>query len=133
MRISDWSSDMCSSDLNVPANARAFWAYVDQLCQDEDWGAASLLAQHHRRHFYFGKADGVKADYMHLRRCEANYNAGGGGKPSTVYDDIGAEPVAQASFTGQRLGSEGRRDGKGCGSRGRCTCSTYTQKKNEKK
>src|SRR3546814_2837175 len=88
---------------NVPANARAFWAYVDQLCQDEDWGAASLLEQHHRRHFYFGKADGVKADYMHLLRCEAHYNAGGGGKPSTVYDAIGAAQVDKASFAGMRL------------------------------
>src|SRR3546814_10995251 len=117
MRISDWSSDVCSSDLktsptlfgfdfsfapplverrayfpgdNVPANARAFWASVDQLCQDEDWGAASLLAQHHRRHFYLGKADGVNADYMDLRRCEGPYNAGGGGQPSHVSDPIRA-------------------------------------------
>ena len=67
---------------NVPTAARAFWAYVDHVCTDEDLGAASFLEQHHRRHFYFGKADGVKADYMHLRRCEAHYNAGGGGKPS---------------------------------------------------
>lgn len=88
---------------NVPATARAFWAYVDHVCEDEDLGAASFLEQHHRRHFYFGKADGVKADYMHLRRCEAHYNAGGGGKPSTVYDAIGAAQVAKASFAGMRL------------------------------
>lgn len=88
---------------DVPATARAFWAYVDGLCTDEDLGAASFLEQHHRRHFYFGKADGVKADYMHLRRCEAHYNAGGGGKPSTVFDAIGAAQVAKASFAGMRL------------------------------
>lgn len=88
---------------NVPAAARAFWAYVDHVCTDEDLGAASFLEHHHRRHFYFGKADGVKADYMHLRRCEAHYNAGGGGKPSTVYDAIGAAQVAKASFAGMRL------------------------------
>src|SRR3546814_5674145 len=40
---------------------------------------------------------------MHLRRCEAHYNAGGGGKPSTVYDAIGAAQVAKASFAGMRL------------------------------
>jgi hypothetical protein len=90
---------------DVPATAPAFWAYVDRLCADADadLGAASLLEIAHRRHFYFGKADGVKADYMHNRRCEAHYNAGGGGKPSTVYDAIGAAQVAKASFSGMRL------------------------------
>jgi hypothetical protein len=57
----------------------------------------------HRRHFYFGKADGAKAAFMHNRVCEAHYNAGGGGKPSTVYDAIGAAQVAKASFAGMRL------------------------------
>ncbi|HEX7784064.1 MAG TPA: hypothetical protein VF509_14765 [Sphingobium sp.] len=87
----------------APRNARDFWAYVDAICQDEDLGAASFLETAHRSHFYFGKADGIKADYMHLRRCEAHYNAGGGGKPSTVYDAIGAAQVAKASFSGMRL------------------------------
>jgi hypothetical protein len=88
---------------DVPGDAVAFRAYVDALCDDEDLGAASFLEQHHRRHFYFGAADGLKADYMHLRICEATYNAGGGGKPSTVYDAIGAAQVAKASFAGMRL------------------------------
>lgn len=87
----------------VPTDAPAFWAYVDALCDDADLGAASLLEVAHRRHFYFGKADGVKADYMHNRVCEAQYNAGGGGKPSTVYDAIGAAQVAKASFAGMRM------------------------------
>ncbi len=91
---------------DVPGDAAAFHAYVDWLCKDEDLGAASFLEQHHRRHFYFGAADGVKADYMHLRICEATYNAGGGGKPSTVYDAIGAAQVAKASFAGMRLLSQ---------------------------
>lgn len=91
---------------DVPSDAAAFHAYVDRLCEDEDLGAASFLEQHHRRHFYFGAADGVKADYMHLRVCEAAYNAGGGGKPSTVYDAIGAAQVAKASFAGMRLLSQ---------------------------
>lgn len=88
---------------HVPDRARAFWAYVDARCDDPDLGAASFLETHHRRHFYFGKADGMKADYMHLRVCEAHYNAGGGGKPSTVYDAIGAAQVAKASFAGMRF------------------------------
>lgn len=84
-------------------NARDFWAYVDRICNDDDLGAASFLELHHRRHFYFGAADGRKADYMHLRQCEAHYNAQGGGKPSTVYDAIGAAQVAKASFAGMRM------------------------------
>ncbi|MFZ2994986.1 hypothetical protein [Sphingobium sp.] len=87
----------------VPDTAPAFWAYVDWLCDDVDLGAGSLLEIAHRPHFYFGKADGVKARFMHNRRCEALYNAGGGGKASTVYDAIGAAQVAKASFAGMRL------------------------------
>ncbi|MGC4252294.1 MAG: hypothetical protein QM605_12755 [Sphingobium sp.] len=87
----------------VPETGPDFWAYVDSICDDADLGAASLLENAHRRHFYFGKADGVKADFMHNRVCEAHYNAGGGGKPSTVYDAIGAAQVAKASFAGMRL------------------------------
>lgn len=88
---------------NVPETAKEFWKYVDSICADPDLGAASFLEIHHRRHFYLGAADGTKADYMHLRRCEARYNAQGGGKPSTVYDAIGAAQVAKASFAGMRL------------------------------
>src|SRR3546814_1347903 len=51
-------------------SARAFWAYVDGVCEDEDLGAASFLEQRHRRHFYFGAGDGRKADFMHFRQCE---------------------------------------------------------------
>lgn len=88
---------------DVPDTARMFWAYVDSCCADTDLGAASFLETRHRRHFYFGKADGDKARFMHLRQCEAHYNTGGGGKPSTVYDAIGAAQVAKASFAGMRL------------------------------
>lgn len=87
----------------VPQDGPAFWAYVDAICDDDDLGAASLLEIAHRRHFYFGKADGIKAAFMHNRACEAHYIAGGGGKPSTVYDAIGAAQVAKASFAGMRL------------------------------
>jgi hypothetical protein len=87
----------------VPADARAFWAYVDEICADEDLGAASFLEQHHRRHFYFGAADGVKADFLHHRVCEHAFNALGGGKASTLYDAIGAAQVAKASYAGMRL------------------------------
>lgn len=84
-------------------NAKSFWAYVDKICEDEDLGAASFLEQHHRRHFYFGAADGVKADFLHHRVCEHVFNATGGGKASTLYDAIGASQVAKASYAGMRL------------------------------
>ncbi|MGB5078251.1 MAG: hypothetical protein WBO17_12300 [Sphingorhabdus sp.] len=87
----------------VPCNAQDFWSYVEDVCADPDLGAASFLEHHHRRHFYLGAADGRKADFMHYRRCEAHYNAQGGGKPSTVFDAIGAAQVAKSSFAGMRF------------------------------
>ena len=96
-----------------PADARSFWAYVDRLCEDEDLGAASFLEEHHRPHFYFGAADGAKADFLHHRVCEHAFNATGGGKASTLYDAIGAAQVAKASYAGMRLLH--RLDGQGAG------------------
>lgn len=89
--------------VDAPDQARAFWEFIDTACEDEDLGAASFLECTYRPHFYFGAADGRKADYMHLRACEKAFNAVGGGKPSTVYDAIGAAQVAKASFAGMRL------------------------------
>jgi hypothetical protein len=88
---------------NIPATAREFWAYVDSHCDDEDLGAASFLEQVHRRHFYFGIADGVKAGFMHFRQCDARLNAQGGRKTASAYDAIGAAQVAKASFAGMRF------------------------------
>ena len=87
----------------VPGTAREFWAYVDRRCEDEDLGAASFLEHTHRRHFYFGIADGVKADFVRFRRCDASLNAQGGRKTASAYDAIGAAQVAKASFSGMRL------------------------------
>jgi len=87
----------------VPRTAREFWAYVDSRCDDEDLGAASFLEIAHRRHFYFGIADGVKADFVRFRQCDARLNAQGGRKTASAYDAIGAAQVAKASFAGMRL------------------------------
>jgi hypothetical protein len=87
----------------VPSAAREFWAYVDQCSDDEDLGAASFLERAHRRHFYFGIADGEKARFMHFRQCDARLNAQGGRKTASAYDAIGAAQVAKASFAGMRL------------------------------
>jgi hypothetical protein len=90
-------------EAGVPDNARDFWAYVDASAPDEDLGAASFLEQVHRRHFYFGIADGVKADFVRFRQCDARLNAQGGRKTASAYDAIGAAQVAKASFAGMRL------------------------------
>ena len=90
-------------EAGVPKTAREFWAYVDSRCDDEDLGAASFLEQVHRRHFYFGIADGVKAGFMHFRQCDARLNAQGGRKTASAYDAIGAAQVAKASFSGMRF------------------------------
>src|SRR3954462_3343357 len=88
---------------DVPKSAREFWAYVDAVSDDEDLGAASFLEIAHRRHFYFGIADGVKADFVRFRQCDARLNAQGGRKTASAYDAIGAAQVAKASFSGMRL------------------------------
>ncbi len=88
---------------DVPSTAREFWAYVDSRSGDEDLGAATFLEQVHRRHFYFGIADGVKSGFMHFRQCDARLNAQGGRKTASAYDAIGAAQVAKASFSGMRL------------------------------
>jgi hypothetical protein len=88
---------------DVPKTAREFWAYVDAKSDDEDLGAASFLETAHRKHFYFGIADGVKAGFMHFRQCDARIQAQGGRKIASAYDAIGAAQVAKASFSGMRL------------------------------
>jgi len=88
---------------DVPGTAREFWAYVDERSDDEDLGAASFLETAHRKHFYFGIADGVKAGFMHFRQCDQRLNAQGGRKTASAFDAIGAAQVAKASFSGMRL------------------------------
>ena len=87
----------------VPSTAREFWSYVDVKSGDDDLGAASFLEDTHRKHFYFGIADGVKAGFMHFRQCDARLNAQGGRKTASAYDAIGAAQVAKASFSGMRF------------------------------
>ena len=90
-------------ETGVPEIARDFWAYVDERSEDVDLGAASFLEQAHRRHFYFGIADGAKADFMRFRLCDQQLNRQGGRKTASAFDAIGAAQVAKASFAGMRL------------------------------
>lgn len=89
--------------LSRARTARTFWADLDAQCDDHDLGAAGFLVRHRGTHFYLGAADGAKARFMRLRACEQAFNASGGGKPSSVFDAIGAAQVAKASFAGMRL------------------------------
>jgi hypothetical protein len=84
----------------TPNHPRSFWQYVDTACSDEDFGAASFV-DHHPCEFYLGS--GEKAGYMRLRRTELRFNQHGGGKPSSIFDCVGAAQVAKASFSGMRV------------------------------
>ena len=95
--------DYLPGEPGIPRTAREFWAYVDRKCDDEDLGAASFLEVVHRKHFYFGIADGMKASFMHYRQSEHALNRRGARKTATVYDAIGAAQVAKASFSGMRF------------------------------
>ncbi len=80
-----------------------FWAHVDATSADADYGAAGFMAGPARPHFWMGAADGAKADFLHWRVCELAFNAGGGGKASTLFDCVGAAQVAKASLAGMRV------------------------------
>lgn len=89
----------------TPNRAVDFWQYVDRSAMDDvDLGASHFVERGpHRAEFYLGKADGVKSHYMRLRACEQAFNAQGGGKPSSIFDAMGAAQVCKASFAGMRL------------------------------
>ena len=90
-------------EAGLPDDAKSFWSYVDRVSLSEDLGAADFLETLYRRHFYFGIADGVKADFVYFRQCDAALNRQGGRKTASAYDAIGAAQVAKASFAGMRL------------------------------
>jgi len=89
--------------LDTAADGPGFWRHVDELSDDPDYGAAGFMGGAARPHFWMGAADGPKAEYLHWRVCEQRFNAGGGGKASTLFDCVGAAQVAKASFAGMRV------------------------------
>lgn len=100
--FADKGSYLPSED--VPSTGPEFWAHVDDVSRhDPDCGAHSFIEKRYRRHFYLGKADGAKADFMRWRVCETTFNASGGGKAACVFDAIGAAQVSKASFAGMRV------------------------------
>lgn len=90
-------------DTKTANSAKLFWDYVNAACDDADLGAASFIDQRHSTHFYLGKRSGKKAPLMRLRACEQSFNMQGGGKPSSIFDAVGAAQVAKASFAGMRF------------------------------
>lgn len=89
--------------LETADDGPGFWAHVDALSDDADYGAAGFMGGAARPHFWMGAADGRKADYLHWRVCELAFNSGGGGKASTLFDCVGAAQVAKASLAGMRV------------------------------
>ena len=96
--------------LETAADAPGFWRHVDAHSDDPDYGAAGFMEGAARPHFWMGAADGPKAPYLHFRQCEQRFNAGGGGKASTLFDCVGAAQVAKASFAGMRVLNRLRQD-----------------------
>jgi hypothetical protein len=89
--------------LDAPETGPAFWAWLDAQCDCPFLSAHAFLEGAARAHMWTGAADGRKADFLHFRVCERRFNAAGGGKPSTVFDLLGAAQVGKASFSGMRL------------------------------
>lgn len=89
--------------LETADDGPGFWAHVDAQSDDADYGAAGFMGGAARPHFWMGAADGRKADFLHWRVCELAFNAGGGGKASTLFDCVGAAQVAKASLAGMRV------------------------------
>jgi hypothetical protein len=89
--------------IDAPETGPAFWAWLEAQCDCPHLSAHAFLAGPARRHMWTGAADGRKADFLHFRVCERQFNAAGGGKPSTVFDLLGAAQVGKASFSGMRL------------------------------
>jgi hypothetical protein len=89
--------------LAAPETGPEFWAWVNGLSDDPDYGAHAFMAGAARPHFWMGAADGRKGDFLHFRQCELAFNATGGGKASTLFDCVGAAQVSKASFAGMRV------------------------------
>ena len=86
---------------DVPDNARDFWAYVDAKSSDEDLGAASFLEEVHRRHFYFGIADGA---WPHVPAREHLFEDAAVCR--VVIDDENAQPIERFRLGRHQCGRE---------------------------
>src|SRR3546814_14598385 len=101
MRISDWSSDVCSSDLALPA---AQQPVPQRIGPQPDEGEGPGIAHHGPD----GRGDDVAPDAERQQ---------------------GRQHEMQADERGEGVGSEERRVGKGCASTCRPRWSPYPKKK----
>src|SRR3546814_19874325 len=104
MRISDWSSDVCSSDLNLPPNRRQARSHV-RFCTDLCAEGTSRLAK--------GKDRGMTANSFDARSVLS-----AGGRDHEIYrldvlgDDAAELPYRSAEVrVGQECGSTCRSRG----------------------
>lgn len=88
-----------------------FWAYVEEQAQDEDLGAAALIENALRPHFWFGSGCGPKAPFLRLRVAEALLRERKLGAPSSLFDCVGAGQVGKGSLAGMRLLHHARASG----------------------
>src|SRR3546814_15316525 len=112
MRISDWSSDVCSSDLKIGGHARAIADIVPDVVGD-DGGVARIVLGDSR----LDLADQIRADISRLGEDAA-------AKPREDRDQRRAE---------RERGSEERRVGNECVGTCRSRWSAYHSKQKTKK
>src|SRR3546814_20372248 len=118
MRISDWSSDVCSSDLQ---RAAAFGALLLQVGPGRPVGTGGGVPARH----VVCVGQGFEVDGRLVDRAEAP-----GGKAGHPVDPRRGVYRTLRGGRGQRVGalrrSEERRVGKGCAGTGSARWSTYT-------
>jgi hypothetical protein len=91
-----------------PANARALWALVDDLCADDRHLAANSFLAHPeaRRHFRHGKGlvgDLFEGGIGRLREVERHQRATKQANSWSCFNLVGAGQVGKSSLTGMRM------------------------------
>src|SRR3546814_2241652 len=81
MRISDWSSDVCSSDLGTPVNADVATTRIDLLLYQRRFAAARAMAEQYADTFTTGPA----AIEMAFARAKVEWLAGKTGDARNLY------------------------------------------------
>src|SRR3546814_13512769 len=129
MRISDWSSDVCSSDLARylaeragRGDQRGERGAEDARRQPFDSAICGRLAERQQRRGNAPRRNRDEPDGRAKAQCERRERRGGSGAP-------GATGIRRAAFGGPS--SDERRVGKEWGSTGRTRGSAYHYKKNK--
>src|SRR3546814_8666540 len=106
MRISDWSSDVCSSDLLAQAHRRAH-----QLAADVDFGVANLFAQRDRPALVLVAAIGLDAGVKQIAdRLQHRIRKGHVQMAAAAFEfdlELADDDDLARRSEGRRLGKEG--------------------------